>query len=133
MEKIVHQEKLLGVIVRAADCSEGYNFISPDDWELQLGFNNYAADGVCKPHEHHKRVREARDAMEVLHIFSGKCILDIYWEDRPVSEHILNRQDTVVLLAGGHGIRMLEPTKIFEVKQGPYVSRELDKRFFDGK
>ena len=33
----------------------------------------------------------------------------------------MNSGDAIVLMNGGHGFKMLEPSKIIEIKQGPYM------------
>ena len=51
----------------------------------------------------------------------GRCILDLYGEDRVLlTSRELVAGDAVLLIEGGHGFRMLEDTVLFEVKQGPY-------------
>jgi hypothetical protein len=35
-------------------------------------------------------------------------------------------------MKGGHGFKVLEPTRIIEVKQGPYLGESRDKVFFEG-
>jgi hypothetical protein len=133
MDRITHHGQDLAVIVRADDCRTGYNFISANDWAIQVGFNNYSADQFCEPHVHLPKTKDqmeslAGQAMEILHIVDGRCSLAVYWERTLVKELELRRGDTAILVAGGHGIRFLEPTKIFECKQGPYLSRSADKR-----
>lgn len=39
--------------------------------------------------------------------------------------------DTIFLVDGGHGFEMLEDTKIIEVKQGPYLGKDEDKRMIE--
>ncbi|MBY0470291.1 hypothetical protein K2X30_03920 [bacterium] len=136
MQKIYHQDHLLGMIVREEEFLTGYNFVSPQDWLLQIGFNNYQGGFNCQPHEHLQRpanvmAEASKNVIEVLHVLKGRCLLQLYWQDKPVEAVELKTGDSAVLVAGGHGIKMLEPTKIFEVKQGPYVSRDLDKRCFN--
>ena len=44
---------------------------------------------------------------------------------------VLNEGDTILLVAGGHAIKVLEDFKGIKVKQGPYVSLEEDKAFLE--
>ena len=47
---------------------------------------------------------------------------------------ILNAGDIIVYLAGGHDFEILENnTQIFEVKNGPYLGTEKDKKIINEK
>jgi hypothetical protein len=47
-------------------------------------------------------------------------------EQNYIKSTILYSGDVILLADGGHGFKMLEPSEIIEVKQGPY-SEEIDK------
>ena len=57
--------------------------------------------------------------------------MDLYTQDRASSSRARNctAGDVILLAAGGHGMTMLEPTEIIEVKQGPYTGVEDKERF----
>ena len=40
------------------------------------------------------------------------------------------KEDILILVKGAHGFKILEPTDMLEIKQGPY-SQKLDKIRFD--
>ncbi len=133
MEKIFSGETQLAVIIKSADFPTGYNFISPNEWLFQIGFNNYPAGGKCEPHEHILKNQPDLPAdlsPELLHIMHGSCIVNMYWRDKIVKSVTLEDGDTVLLIQGGHSLVMNKETKILEVKLGPYLSRESDKRIF---
>ena len=70
---------------------------------------------------------------EVLFIKRGKIIVDFYTNDKKyVISRILNTGDLLFLCNGGHGFEVLEDTEMFEVKQGPYSSKQKDKEVFKG-
>ena len=46
-----------------------------------------------------------------------------------VTTEIIGSGEAVALISGGHGIKILEDTKFFEVKQGPYIEKIDKKRF----
>ncbi len=57
-------------------------------------------------------------------------MVDMYDQDQAlIAECGLGVGDVVVLIAGGHGFRMLEDTVLTEVKQGPYTGIEEKVRF----
>ena len=60
----------------------------------------------------------------------GRCEMDVYDDERHlVSTHELGPGDVILMVAGGHGFRMLEDTTLLEVKQGPYTGLEEKIRF----
>ena len=68
---------------------------------------------------------------EVLFIKSGKVRVDFYSNEQEYLEsRILNAGDVILLADGGHGFKMLAPSEIIEVKQGPYCG-EMDKVRFE--
>jgi mannose-6-phosphate isomerase-like protein (cupin superfamily) len=70
--------------------------------------------------------------LEVLYIRSGKVAIDFYSDEQEyIGQRVLSAGDVILLVSGGHGFKMLEPTEMIEVKQGPYAGDE-DKTRFDG-
>jgi hypothetical protein len=56
--------------------------------------------------------------------------MDVYDDDqRLVATHELVEGDVMVMVAGGHGFRMLEDTVLLEIKQGPYHPGADKERF----
>ena len=131
IENIVHNKKLLSVIIRASYKSEGIKFFTPDDFSQQLAYMNRAKDYVIRPHVHNSVQRDVHFTQEVLVIKSGKVRVDYYDDDRNYLEsRVLDQGDVVLLAYGGHGFEMLEDSEMIEVKQGPYAG-EMDKIRFD--
>jgi len=77
-----------------------------------------------------KNVKKINKTQEVLFIKSGKLRIDLYSSTKYYKSFILNKGDIIFLSSGGHGFKMLKPTEIIEVKQGPY-SKFNDKIFLD--
>ena len=129
--KIIHNDKILGIIIPTEYHKDGIDFFTPDDFSQQLGYMNRPKDYVIPPHVHNLVERKVDLTQEVLFIKSGKVRVDFYDAGRNYFEsHILQKGDIVLLAHGGHGFKMLEPTEMIEVKQGPY-SGEMDKTRFD--
>ena len=58
---------------------------------------------------------------------SGSCEVELYSQQgNHLSTHTLNSGDAIVMVSGGHSLRMLEDTVLYLIKQGPYDS-ESDK------
>jgi mannose-6-phosphate isomerase-like protein (cupin superfamily) len=85
---------------------------------------------IIAPHRHNIVPREVHLTQEVLVIKSGKIRVDFYDNDQNYIESSILYQGDVILLAdGGHGFKMLEPTEMIEVKQGPYCGERDKVRF----
>jgi hypothetical protein len=131
LEEIKLQDKILAVIIRANFKKEGIAFFTPDDFSQQLGYMNRPTDYVIPPHVHNVVERKVDLTQEVLLVKSGKVRVDFYDDNKTYLESRIITQGDVILLAhGGHGFKMLEPSEMIEVKQGPYCG-ELDKVRFD--
>ena len=130
LEKIVHAEKLLALILRANYRAEGIVFFTPGDFSQQLGYMRRPAGHVIPPHVHNEVLREVTLTNEVLFVRSGRVRVDFYDEERNYLEsRVLVAGDIILLAQGGHGFEMLEPSEMVEVKQGPY-SGDADKTRF---
>ena len=131
IEHIKLNDRILGVIIRASFRKEGIAFFTPDDFSQQLGYMNRPEGYVIPPHTHNVVERKVELTQEVLLIKSGKVRVDFYDDDQVYLEsRILEQGDVVLLAHGGHGFKMIEPSEMIEVKQGPYCG-ELDKVRFD--
>ena len=130
IEAICDGDATLAFIISAQATSETTDFFSSDADSFQAGFVVYPAGGQVEAHLHLPVVREVVGTSELLVVRSGRCIVDIYSDDRRlVSSHELMAGDAVLSLGGGHGFRMIEDTVLFEIKQGPYGGLAEKERF----
>ena len=130
-EEILHQGRLLALILRAGFRADGIRFFTPSDFSQQLGYMNRPQGYVIPPHVHNPVERSVHYTKEVLFIRSGRVRVDFYDDGQNYLEsRILGAGDVILLAYGGHGFEMLEPTEMIEVKQGPYAG-ESDKTRFE--
>ena len=130
LERIYSEGVLLAYIVRVQMRPEKTTFLTPSDFNLQLGFVVYPAGGTVTPHVHLPVERTIVGTCEVLLVKKGRCEIDIYNVERElVSTLELSEGDLVLTVGGGHGFRMLEDTVLLEVKQGPYLETGDKVRF----
>jgi len=128
VETIKFEDCILAVIVRQEYEAEGLNFFTAPENPLQLGVLKHKQGTVIRPHIHQNSVRTIESIQEVVHVAYGKVEVDFYSrEGKNVQSSILNVGDTVLLMSGGHGFRMIENSKLWEIKQGPYYGVEADK------
>ena len=109
----------------------GANFFSDSKDFLQVGQIYYPKGHNIPSHEHLEVKNNISFINEVLILIEGKMEVNLYIKRILKHSLILNSGDAIVLMSGGHGFKMLEPSKMIEIKQGPYMG-ELDKiRFND--
>lgn len=131
LEKIIHNEVMIALILRSDYHKEGIEFFTPGNFSQQLAYMNRPVGHKISPHVHNKVRREVLFTQEVLFIKKGKVKVDFFNDAQKYLESvILNTGDVILLSSGGHGFEMLEQTEIIEVKQGPY-SGDADKIRFE--
>lgn len=107
-------------------------FITEDADPLQVGIFEREAGYKVVPHKHNPLKVELSPPGECIWIQSGSANVEIFDDDWNVIEEVrIQTGDCIVILKGGHALTMLEPTRLLEVKQGPYPGREIEKTFRD--
>lgn len=130
VEHVVWNDVPLAYIIRGDLDPKETIFMTPPDFKQQVGFIVYAAGTEIPRHIHIPVERTLNGTSEVLIVKSGKCEVDIYNDRRDlVAVTKLQAGDILILVAGGHGFRMLEDTVLLEVKQGPYTGLQERERF----
>jgi hypothetical protein len=130
LEKIIHNDQILAIIIDADFKQNGIAFFTENHYSQQLGYMNRPEGYTIAPHLHNLHKREVLQTQETLFIRSGKARVDFYDNEHTYLEsRILSKGDILLLISGGHGFKMLEPTEIIEVKQGPYMETEDKVRF----
>lgn len=122
------------VLARYIPASEawktGLTFFSQDREFLQFGTWTYEKGKELLAHAHNEVQREVLWTQEVIYVRRGSIRAHIYNLDEiKVHELDVHEGDLIVLLRGGHGYTILqEGTQVLEVKNGPYVGAEKDRR-----
>lgn len=130
VERIGRDGRPLAVIIRAAYRPDRTTFLTPPEFKQQVGFVVYRAGEEIGRHVHVPIPRRLVGTSEVLVLKTGRCLIDVYDEDRtPVATRELLPGDVMLMVGGGHGFRMLEDTVFLEVKQGPYTGLDEKERF----
>ena len=133
VEYIRHDDVLLAIIVRAHFQKDGIEFFTPKELSQQLGYMKHPAGHRIAAHIHKLVVREIEYTQETILVKSGKIRVDFFSQDRKhMRSDVLTTGDVVLLASGGHGFFFLEESELIEIKQGPYLSFEVDKERFEG-
>ena len=109
---------------------DGLDFFSHNEDGIQVGVWGYNAGKELKAHIHNEVPRKVLVTQEVLFVRQGRIrahIFDI--SEKKVASVEVAAGDVIVLLHGGHGYDILEDgTQVLEVKTGPYLGPEVDRR-----
>lgn len=133
MRTIEHGGLRLAVYVPKKEIKKGLGFYSEDGDFIQVGTWGYDLGKVLPPHIHNKGVaRQVDRTQEVIHVIEGRVKASIFSEDERLVESLtVERGDTLALFAGGHSYEILDDdTCVLEVKNGPYVGPDRDRRRF---
>lgn len=130
MKEIKANDIIYAKHITADDWEEGLKFYSNDEDFIQVGTWGYDKGKELLAHVHNTVERTVKKTQEVLYIRKGRIKADIYnLDDKKIAEFEAAAGDAVVLLNGGHGYHILEDgTQVLEVKTGPYVGAEQDRR-----
>jgi len=119
--KIYDGNNLIAYIINTQTLPDKTTFVTTPDCQQQVGYIVYPENSEIPAHIHQPQHRELSKTTEVLVVISGRCLVDFYRENKTkLVTHLLEKDDVVIILDGGHGFRMLEDTTFLEVKQGPY-------------
>ena len=120
----------LAYIIRSELLPDKTTFLTPPEFKQQVGFVVYSTGGEVARHLHKPLQRHLTGTSEVLVLRKGRCIMDIYNNEKVlVASRELQEGDIMLMVDGGHGFRMLEDTVFLEVKQGPYTGIDEKERF----
>jgi mannose-6-phosphate isomerase-like protein (cupin superfamily) len=131
LEKILHNDEILSIIIRHQYSMDGVDFFTPDHFGQQLGHMKHPKGKKIRPHIHNRVERTVELTQEVLVIKKGRLRVDFYDDEKNYLEsRELGPGDIILLAGGGHGFEALDELEMIEIKQGPYVG-EQDKIRFD--
>ena len=106
--------------------------LTDEDKFLQISFLNLKKGKVVPPHRHLIKTKKTNISNESWIVISGKIMVKFYDLDESiVYEDILNKGDLSILFQGGHELKALtKNTRIFEIKNGPYLGAKKEKEKF---
>lgn len=133
VEWIKDGEEILALVVRSTYTPDKTEFLTPNDYKQQIGYIVYREGGVIQAHEHKPHQRTISGTSEVVLVKRGKVEAHIFSRRQAfVRKIVLDEGDILLLVAGGHGFKMLKDTILLEIKQGPYLGVQ-DKEHFTAK
>lgn len=123
-------DNLLALIIKKRDQKKGKNFYTDSSEEFQLAsFDLDESDEILR-HIHIPQERKVKKTSEVILLQEGSLTFSIYDKELTlITEVTLDAGDVILLIEGGHGVRINGKAKFLEVKQGPYIESNDKKRF----
>lgn len=132
VEIIENEGNIIAIIILNSFDEPGITFFSPNDFIQQVGSLCHPKGHKIKPHVHNNVQRITNGTQEVLIIRKGLIKIDFFSLNRKyLCSRELSSGDVILLASGGHGITVLEPTSIMEVKNGPYNPNSDKARFIE--
>ena len=132
VREIVKDGLLLARHILPGDFRKGLAFYSQDQEFLQVGTWRYDQGKHLCAHIHNVAPREIDRTHEVVIVVQGAMAARIFDEERELVETVtVRRGEMLILVNGGHEYTILEDdTRILEIKNGPFLGREIDKTLF---
>ena len=132
IEEINNGQECLAMIIRKNFGSYGSHFATSLENPLQIGVIERGAGDVISSHKHLPvQVDYCGVRQEFLHVMMGKVRVKVFdTEGRQVAERVLDQGDSLLQMSGGHGFNFEEPTRLIEVKLGPYSTKDNDKQSY---
>jgi hypothetical protein len=130
MQKIQTDDQVYAIRLTPDDFKEGLSFFTNDEDFLQVGSWNYPKGKKLAAHNHNTASRVVDRTQEVVMVISGRMLASVYNEEDILVEEVeVCNGEILVLLAGGHGYEIMEQgTRVLEIKNGPYLGPEIDRR-----
>jgi hypothetical protein len=129
-EIITWKDQPLVYIIHTAILPEESQFVTPSDFKQQVGFIVYPTGAEIGRHIHRKINRHLVGTSEVLIVKKGRCMIEVFNDDKElVAQRELTEGDVMLMVGGGHGFKVLEDTVLLEVKQGPYLGIDEKEGF----
>jgi len=131
MKEIKQKGIVLARLITEADAKEGLNFFSEDSDYIQVGmWKNYELGKELGAHIHNAVAKTANRTHEILFIIRGCIEASIYdLNGNYVDKLTVQQGEILVLLECGHGYTIkAEGTTVLEVKNGPYLGADIDRR-----
>ena len=111
---------------------EGAQFLTKQTDDFQVGLMERQAGYEVKAHQHPSMNRTLTTTSEFLYFEKGKAEVTVFDEEwNELGRHTVSAGDFLVFLRGGHRMKVLEPARMIEVKQGPYPGDGSAKVFRD--
>jgi hypothetical protein len=128
VERYVFEGVTYAEVIRAGASVSHSTFVSAPDSSMQLGLLAHKAGFVEVPHVHCEIPRVIRDLQQFLVVQRGAVSIDFFDSaGGRLGSADLGPGDAILLMNGGHSLRVNEDAQCVSVKQGPFLGIDNDK------
>lgn len=126
---LAEPDALLHVIYSIDSLSNAREDLSPDDQFLQISAMRLPCGKGVDPHKHLENRRVSDITQESIIVISGSVEASYFDIDaRLLHKRVLHAGDCTVTFRGGHAFMSLsDDTRLYEVKNGPYLGHVKDR------
>ena len=127
VQNFFYKKKLIAQKFNFTDIVET-TFPTPPQCEFQLGIGIINDSKIFETHIHKKVDRKIKNTSEFIYVVVGKMTIEILANDQiHVKTVKIKKNEGFLQFFGGHKIKAISQTRYFEIRQGPYFGREIDK------
>lgn len=119
----------LALVIRKNYFPKSINFVTSETDNLQIATMKDRSNQSSKPHSHRKVSRRIKGTTEVLIVVKGRIEVKVFdHQSNFVESILLKKMDMMYLISGGHSVQFKRNSRVYEIKQGPYLGKK-DKYF----
>lgn len=125
----IEQDEIVFAHIYDLNTVSGSSFPTPTYFPLQFGVGSTPEGRVIPAHVHTTIERKLDATGEFIFMLEGAMnVIFLDQHGQPIVEHRIDRHMAFLQVVGGHRITFEVGAKYFEIKQGPYLGRDVDKR-----
>lgn len=126
--------RVMAIIARPGEINAPLNFLTPENFPLQLGVHNRAKGSKIEAHQHVPFPKlENLEVQEMFYVLEGEMLVSLFDAENRLFKKVSVGKGEIILINCGHGVAFTDDCKFFEVKQGPYRGNEGEKKHIGGK
>lgn len=128
-EEVRAGKTLIAIIIREPVEVDGVSFFTGELNPFQVGIQHREGGTTLDPHIHKiDSPLTIKEVQELLHVIYGKIKVNLFDKRGGfIKSKILLAGDSILLCAGGHGVKFLLKSKVLIIKQGPFEGTRHDK------
>lgn len=127
--KIFDNSKLISIILKKTKkkIKKRIQFFTHNTLPFQVGLFSHPEKHKIVPHFHNQKLKKIYTTSEFLFVLKGRVKVFFYNKKKKIiNSKIIEKNDMILLLKGGHGFKILKKAVLIEIKQGPFFA-EKDK------
>ena len=130
-KKIEINGEIFALLVSNENISENTEWFGNQFESLQASRMKYSAGKIFRVHRHTLNPRTIKRTQESFVVISGRIAVDVYQNKEFLGSLEAVPGEAIFIYRGGHGVRILEDSVIYEIKAGQYSYVSEDKEFLD--